>query len=218
MNEMLDSQLSAMFDDELPAAECELLARRLSRDETLQSRWRHYALIGATVRGERGAALGVDLGARVRKAVAAEAELSGTEVAVATPVSRVTRRLWQAVAGVGVAAGVAALSVFWLRAQAPLEGQSLVAQVPQATATAPLSSGPDRYVVPMTVESTNAVPSAELANYVVAHSEYSAPLSRRYLLSSLVASEAGTSAASEESEDPSPPAARLDANDAQPLQ
>jgi hypothetical protein len=32
MNEELDSQLSAMFDDELPAAECELLARRLSRD------------------------------------------------------------------------------------------------------------------------------------------------------------------------------------------
>jgi len=27
MNEELDSQLSAMFDDELPAVECELLAR-----------------------------------------------------------------------------------------------------------------------------------------------------------------------------------------------
>ena len=36
MNEELDSQLSAMFDDELPAAECELLARRLSRDERAQ--------------------------------------------------------------------------------------------------------------------------------------------------------------------------------------
>ena len=36
MNEELDSQLSAMFDDELPAAECELLARRLSRDEAAQ--------------------------------------------------------------------------------------------------------------------------------------------------------------------------------------
>ena len=31
MNEELDSQLSAMFDDELPQAECELLALRLSR-------------------------------------------------------------------------------------------------------------------------------------------------------------------------------------------
>ena len=35
MNEELDSQLSAMFDDELPQSECELLARRLARDAAL---------------------------------------------------------------------------------------------------------------------------------------------------------------------------------------
>ena len=34
-NEELDSQLSAMFDDELSQAECELLARRLARDPLL---------------------------------------------------------------------------------------------------------------------------------------------------------------------------------------
>ena len=50
MNEELDSQLSAMFDNELPAAECELLARRLSRDEDLKARWGRYAAIGATIR------------------------------------------------------------------------------------------------------------------------------------------------------------------------
>jgi len=33
------------------------------------------------------------------------------------------------------------------------------------------------------------VPSAELANYVVAHSEFSAPVNRRNMLSALVASE-----------------------------
>ena len=38
MNEELDSQLSAMFDDALPSQECELLARRLSRDELLKAR------------------------------------------------------------------------------------------------------------------------------------------------------------------------------------
>ena len=47
MNKELESQLSAMFDDELPAAECELLARRLSRDEQLRERWGRYAVIGA---------------------------------------------------------------------------------------------------------------------------------------------------------------------------
>ena len=34
------------------------------------------------------------------------------------------------------------------------------------------------------------VPSAELANFVLAHSEYSAPVNRRNMLSALVASEA----------------------------
>lgn len=215
MNEMLDSQLSAMFDDELPAAECELLARRLSRDESLQARWRHYAVIGAAIRGEQGLALRVDLASQVRKAVAAEAPLQGGEVEVASPRSFLRKRAWQGVAGIGLAAGVAALSVMWLRSQAPQGAETLVAQqVPAETVVKDsASSGPDRYVVPATVESSNVVPTAELANYVVAHSEYSAPLSRRNLLSSLVASEAGTSTAPGESEDTSE--AARDANDAQ---
>ena len=52
MNEELDSQLSAMFDNELPSAECELVARRLSRDEQLQARWGRYAIVGAVIRAE----------------------------------------------------------------------------------------------------------------------------------------------------------------------
>ncbi|MFM7707917.1 MAG: sigma-E factor negative regulatory protein, partial [Gammaproteobacteria bacterium] len=64
------SQLSAMFDGELPPAECELLARRLARDEALRRQWGGYALIGASVRGEPLAAHGAmvaraDLAARV---------------------------------------------------------------------------------------------------------------------------------------------------------
>jgi negative regulator of sigma E activity len=47
-----DSQLSAMYDGELSAAECELLARRLARDEGLRRQWAGYALIGAAIRGE----------------------------------------------------------------------------------------------------------------------------------------------------------------------
>lgn len=45
-----ESQLSAMFDGELPEAECELLARRLARDENLRRSWANYALIGQYVR------------------------------------------------------------------------------------------------------------------------------------------------------------------------
>src|SRR5689334_15058513 len=72
MNEELDSQLSAMFDNELPAAECELLARRLSRDEELKSRWARYAAIGATIRAEGGPRLNTNLAHRVSVAISAE--------------------------------------------------------------------------------------------------------------------------------------------------
>ncbi|HEV2285334.1 MAG TPA: RseA family anti-sigma factor, partial [Steroidobacteraceae bacterium] len=59
MNEELDSQLSAMFDDELAHAECELLARRLSRDAELKARWDRYAVIAAAIRAEHGVRLNV---------------------------------------------------------------------------------------------------------------------------------------------------------------
>ncbi len=63
-NEELDSQLSAMFDDELPEPECELLARRLARDEGLKARWGRYAVIGACLRMERGSEAGSSVGAQ----------------------------------------------------------------------------------------------------------------------------------------------------------
>ena len=61
---------------------------------------------------------------------------------------------------------------------------------------APVSNGePDLYVTPQPSNQTNIAPPARLANYVVAHSEYSGPLSRRLALLGLVAtdpSEAGS--------------------------
>ncbi len=62
------SQLSAMFDGELPAAECELLARRLTRDEALRAAWARYAVIGAAMRRDR-VPLDLQLADRVRAAV-----------------------------------------------------------------------------------------------------------------------------------------------------
>ena len=41
-----------MFDGELRATECELLSRRIDRDENLRARWSRYALIGAAMRSE----------------------------------------------------------------------------------------------------------------------------------------------------------------------
>jgi len=203
MNEELDSQLSAMFDDELPEAECELLARRLSRDEALKERWRRYAIIGAAIRADRGVRLDANLASRVSMIISAEPALSSEAVPDVPAARSGAARWWQPVAGVGVAAGVAALSLMWMREQVPLGTEPPIAQtpVPVATLQEVVTSAPESYTVPRPVESRMVVPVSELANYVVAHSEFSTPLSRRNLLSALVASESGTSDELDESQD-----------------
>jgi hypothetical protein len=63
------------------------------------------------------------------------------------------------------------------------------------------SAEPDSYVVPKNTARRLVVPSTELANYVVAHSEFSSPVTRRNLLSAFMASESGTTATSAGSEE-----------------
>jgi sigma-E factor negative regulatory protein RseA len=191
MNEELDSQLSAMFDDELPTAECELLARRLSRDEALKARWGRYAVMGAVIRAERGVRLNAPLAGRVNAVLRAEPDLASAP-AEQHPSRGV--RWWQPVAGAALAAGVAAVSVMWLRAQGPLAPSSQVAQ--QGAAAAPVVAvntvpgSQHDYVVPATpAVRPKVVPSTELASYVVAHSAYSTPVTRSTLLSSFMTAE-----------------------------
>ncbi|HEV2229510.1 MAG TPA: sigma-E factor negative regulatory protein, partial [Steroidobacteraceae bacterium] len=109
MKEELDSQLSAMFDDELASAECELLARRLSRDGELKARWERYAVIAAAIRSERGVRLNVRVARRVSALVGSEPALAGQSA----PRRRQLRWVRPA-AGAAVAAGVAAVSILWL--------------------------------------------------------------------------------------------------------
>ncbi|HEU4623942.1 MAG TPA: RseA family anti-sigma factor [Steroidobacteraceae bacterium] len=209
MNEELDSQLSAMFDDELPQAECELLARRLSRDEALKARWRRYAMISAAMRAERGVRMDVrletNLATRVSTAISAEPALGGAAVARPQAPSSGGFRWWQPVAGGAIAATVAAMSVLWVRSQAPIGSDAVVAQNSGPVAVVAQNENTDAappaaYVVPTNVEPRSFMPPAELANYMVAHSEFSTPVSRRNLLSTLVASESGTAGASGESD------------------
>lgn len=221
-----DSQLSAMFDGELTAAECELLARRLSRDEALRGQWSRFALIGAALRSERGVALNDRVAWRVQSVVAQEASYGDFAAADAAAISTRSSSSTQApaatstagarwmrfarpVAGASIAAGVAAVSIMWLQAQGPQPAllaaapasQSIVLQ-PEASSApilvaaakpeaAPVSNGePDRYTTPAPSNQTNMAPPAHLANYVVAHSEYSGPLARRMALLGIVGTEA----------------------------
>jgi negative regulator of sigma E activity len=229
-----DSQLSAMYDGELPAAECELLARRLSRDEALRREWGHYALIGAVIRGEplAGQSSGsgrADLAARVRAEIARSGATVGSATddeggqseaaalsAGATPGARAPRlpRWAVPVSGVGIAAGVAAAAILWLRFDAPGPATAagvvsapvrampeeivLPAPAPAPTPTPapasvagtvdPKSRAPDSYTVPPPSDAPAVLlGGAALANFVVAHSEVATPLLRRNVISALVA-------------------------------
>ena len=212
MNEELDSQLSAMFDDELPAAECELMARRLSRDEDLKARWSRYAAIGATIRAEGGMRLNSGLALRVSTAISSEPAV------VSEPVRELPKKVaswWTTpVAGVALAASVAAAAILFLRFESPAQNGQLAVQSAPATSGHTFvgqtgdssqlasTSTPDSYVVPKTLPRRSIVPSTQLANYVVAHSEFSSPVNRRNLLSAFMASESGTAGAPSGSDEP----------------
>jgi sigma-E factor negative regulatory protein RseA len=222
------SQLSAMFDNELPGAECELLARRLTRDEALRSQWSRFAMIGAALRAERGVALHDRVAWRVQASI--NQELTYGDGAAVDSVATVTRsssivtterkvthgerwmRFARPVLGASIAAGVAATSIFWLRNSEPADQMLTANPVPQSVVLAPETVGstvalnaspsisstvqepvsngePDRYVTPAPSSQSNFAPPARLANYVVAHSEYSGPLSRRMALLGLVSTD-----------------------------
>ena len=217
MNEELDSQLSAMFDNELPAAECELLARRLSRDADLKARWGRYAVVGAVIRAERGVALDGTMAGRVSAALSSEPALSLDAAQASRGGSGLS--WWQPLAGAGLAAGVAVVSILWLRSQALPGGSHAAVPVLVATRTATFASPsaqgalqtasatitPDSFVVPPVQQRPMmVVPATELADYVVAHSAFSWPVSRGNLLSSLMVSESGTSSTPAESDQRSP--------------
>ncbi|MFO1509260.1 MAG: sigma-E factor negative regulatory protein [Steroidobacteraceae bacterium] len=191
------SQLSAMFDGELPAGECELVARRLTRDAEQRAQWARYAMIGAAMRREPGMPLDLRVAERVRLAVSAEASFDNGDALVApAPAAPGARRWLRPVAGLAAAAVVAGVAVVGLRgrdAQFSPAPSAVVASAPAPATTvvlgSPSSSEPESYVVPVASESVNFVPPARLANYVVAHSEVSMPLTRRNLLSGLIANE-----------------------------
>ena len=216
-----DSQLSAMYDGELSAAECELLARRLARDEGLRRQWAGYSLIGAAIRGEplAGQARGGGrdgFAERVAAAIARSDNPGAGSVSTAGDADAATAALVTAgprlprwavpLSGVGVAAGVAAAAILWLRFDAP-GSASVAAVVPtpvrvasaERVLPAPVphsaeggAAAPDSYTVPPPSNAPAVLMGgAAMANFVVAHSEVAAPLLRRNALSSLVADPEG---------------------------
>jgi sigma-E factor negative regulatory protein RseA len=205
MSEQIREQVSAFLDGELPNSETELLLKRLTRDAELRESFGRYALIGEALRGVSPGVLTRGFASRVNQAIDGE-----PIPALAQPLSRRQPRWWRPLAGIGVAAGVAAVAIVALqqRAIAPGVGTPgvatpIVAQVsPQVSAAAAVKVAPGMpvsdsltaqnrealsYTVPTaSTEASSAMAPARLTNYVFAHSKYSSGLGQRGVLADLL--------------------------------
>jgi len=205
------SQVSALFDGELPREQAEMVIRRVLKDSSLRATWGRYALIGACVRGEPLAAAlpQVDLAARVRARLAAEPEPAVAADVGAMAAGGVAGRssLWRRGAvGGAIAAGVALVSLLTVRYMEPagtvptaqmaqqaapadrIASQAGVAVPAAAPVTTPLvvarESAPPSYTTP--VDDSPGRRTAPLFNYVAAHSDVAASPVRLAPLSSVM--------------------------------
>lgn len=210
-----ESQLSAMFDGELPAGECELVARRLAKDENLRRSWDNYSLIGAVMRSEPLARR--HLAPQVAAVVQTESSVVTSErpgesvVAAGQPVGRRPSVLRWA-GGFGVAAAVGAVAIFiggqpnneTIVAETPSKTIDPAAEAVEEVVIPAMSAAsaddeivlamkptePESYVTPPIREGALSTVTApvQLANFVAAHSAVAAPMLRHSTLSTLITS------------------------------
>jgi len=189
------SQLSALFDGELPTQQAEMAIRRAVKDPSMREHWRRYALIGACLRGEplAGADRHDDLAERVRAGLAAEADIiapAAPGLARAGDNGRGANRLFgRGAVGGAIAATVAVVSIFVVRNMGPATGESglfadngnpppgtPVVAVTDTAAVPAVVGAPPSYTTPgATTQGANRLVDQQLlAHYVVAHSEQAA--------------------------------------------
>lgn len=200
--------LSALLDGELPPEQTDFLLKRAQRDPELRGTLQRYQLIGDTLRGERVRAR-PDFMLRVSAAIAAEPPLPAPSTRRTPRTGGAALRWLKPVAGLAVAATVASVAVVVMQrdptgpaAPALVAGTTVTSPSAPSPAPAPLSPAPSplvaatsltgepaSYVTPPAGRGVGVIPPAQLASYVVAHSEYSSPLGRRNVLTGLVADE-----------------------------
>ncbi|HKU15813.1 MAG TPA: sigma-E factor negative regulatory protein [Steroidobacteraceae bacterium] len=190
MTDAVNEQMSACVDGELPAAELDLLLKRLERNPELRAALGRYTAIGEAMRHGRPAVASRTFADKVMAAVAQEPAAATARRASRVP--PILMRSLRPLAGVGVAATVAAVAIFSVQRTGEVP-QAIAVNAP-ATAPAALAQNVDEgpsYVVPTSTSQPVFVPATRLTNYVVAHSEYSSPLARRSVLTGVLAEDDG---------------------------
>ncbi|HUG72219.1 MAG TPA: sigma-E factor negative regulatory protein [Steroidobacteraceae bacterium] len=183
------SQLSALFDGQLPPQQAQMVIRRALREPAMRASWERYALIGACLRAEPIAGP-LSVADRVQASIAAERELNILPLPARTAQARAAgagrfNMLGRGALGGAIAAGVAVVSIVVMRAIGPTaDSGALIAQGSSEVAAAPLEvaaadgrdSAPGSYITPGTNSPAQPrlVVDATLGHFLVAHSEEAA--------------------------------------------
>lgn len=192
MTDQIKEQLSSCLDGELPEGELDLLLKQVGRDPKLRASLGRYALVGEALRAQRPVVAPADFAMRVAAAIAQE---SVSQPSVQSPAQSLNESSHQStrksstswlrpVAGLAVAAGVAAIAV--LAFQPSNETATPYLADVAAPPVSETTESPASYIVPAGTSSSGFAPATRLTNYVVAHSEYSTPLGRRSVLSGVL--------------------------------
>jgi sigma-E factor negative regulatory protein RseA len=191
MTDAVNEQLSACLDGELPPAELDLLLKRLERNPELREALGRYTALGEALREAKPVVASRSFADKVMAAVNQEPAAAPRRVRISPALVRGLRPL----AGIGVAATVAAVAIFVVQ-QAGVAPGPVVANQPAPAATTVVAQNDAEaasYIVPTpnTTSQSAFVPATRLTNYVVAHSEYSSPLARRSVLTGVLAEDDG---------------------------
>jgi sigma-E factor negative regulatory protein RseA len=183
MTDAVKEQLSACLDSELPEAQLDLLLKRVHRDADLRDSLGRYALIGEALKTDRPVIASKAFAANVMAAI----EAGPIAASPSARISPALLRLVRPVAGMAIAAGVAAVAVFAVQ-RADVLPLQVAEQTPMNTPITLAAEDSSSYVVPSaTTSDSSFVPATRLTNFVVAHSDYSSPLARRSVLTSVLA-------------------------------
>jgi sigma-E factor negative regulatory protein RseA len=194
MTDAVNEHLSTCLDGELSAAELDLLLKRLERDPELRDALGRYTVIGEALRNTRPVVASRSFADKIMAAVEQEPAQKAAVTRRGVRISPVLSRSLRPVAGIGIAATVAALAIFSVQragveAPGPIAANELAAA--PAAVVAQSSDEPASYIVPTNTSQSAFVPATRLTNYVVAHSEYSSPLARRSVLTGVLAQDDG---------------------------
>jgi len=169
MNKQQKESLSALLDGEGDRQETSEMLGQLGQAPELEATMARYSLIGQALRGEAVHQQALDIHVRVSQRLAEE-----PTVLAPTPRGRSTpsEHWWRPVAGIAIAASVAALAVVFAPGLMQTPGGASSPGI--ASTQAPLAATPVRMEVSEGTRWTDGQPAVEdkLNDYLADHSEF----------------------------------------------